>query len=911
MADRYWVGGTATWDSTAGSKWATSSGGASGAAAPTAADDVYFDAASSGTVTLSSSTVARSINCTGFTGTISHPAATTISIGDATAGAGNIALLLVSGMTYTLGNATTSAINFVSTSATVQTITTAGKTLAQLTFNGVGGSWQLADSLTLGSAAAIFLTRGTLDFNGTTSTIGGLDLEGANARTLTLGSATLTIIGSAASSGNAMTFITTTNLTISANTASINITGSGNVNGTGNFNGASITVNPAGIVRFGAPTGSALTFANVTLLGAANKTTAPSLRGSLTVTGTLTITGNSVVNRMLFTSNSEGTAVSVSAAAVALTNCDFRDISASGAAAPWTGTSLGNAQGNTNITTDTPVTRYWVGGTGNWDSSSRWSASSGGSSGASVPLCHDDVVIDANSGTGTITQNQARAGANINMTGYTGTFTTGSAGCDVQGSWTLGSGTIYTPGASGPSFKGRGSFTINLNGALPGNSYFFWMIGGTYTLQSNITYATSGNLQIMAGTLNLNGYTISCASFISSTNVTRVLNLGSGGFNLAGTGTVWSMTNPGTLTINSGTSTIALTGTTGDAKTFGGGDKSYYNLTMNGGYSSALTITGANTFNTLSVGAQTVLTMPSSTTNTINSDFVANGVSNDYVHLPGSGTENVTTPSSAALNITGDIDLRTRVALNDWTPSSPQCIITKWATSYAFRVTTSGALQLFLTPDNGPTQLFATSSAAPTVSDGQPLWLRATWRASDGRVQFFTASGALSNPSVGDFTQLGSDQTINIGAMSYSAGTAVQISGYATSQALAGKVYRAQIYNGIDGTLAFDADFSTKAFGANSFTESSANAATVTINGVQAQAGDGRILINSSSSGTPATLSKSSGTVAGNYLSIKDSTATGGATWYAGANSVSVSGNTGWIFAAPSYGRAWFDILGR
>lgn len=59
------------------------------------------------------------------------------------------------------------------------------------------------------------------------------------------------------------------------------------------------------------------------------------------------------------------------------------------------------------------------------------------------------------------------------------------------------------------------------------------------------------------------------------------------------------------------------------------------------------------------------------------------------------------------------------------------------------------------------------------------------------------------------------------------------------------------------------------------------------------------ITINSSSAGSAATLSKASGTVSVDYLSIKDSTATGGATWYAGANSTDVSGNTGWTFTAP------------
>jgi hypothetical protein len=45
--------------------------------------------------------------------------------------------------------------------------------------------------------------------------------------------------------------------------------------------------------------------------------------------------------------------------------------------------------------------------------------------------------------------------------------------------------------------------------------------------------------------------------------------------------------------------------------------------------------------------------------------------------------------------------------------------------------------------------------------------------------------------------------------------------------------------------------------------------------------------INSSSAGTRATLSKASGVVSCDYLSIFDSTATGGASWLAGANSIS------------------------
>lgn len=59
------------------------------------------------------------------------------------------------------------------------------------------------------------------------------------------------------------------------------------------------------------------------------------------------------------------------------------------------------------------------------------------------------------------------------------------------------------------------------------------------------------------------------------------------------------------------------------------------------------------------------------------------------------------------------------------------------------------------------------------------------------------------------------------------------------------------------------------------------------------------ITINASTGGSAAILSLSSGIVSCDYLSLQDSTAQGGAFWYAGANSTNVSGNTGWKFYAP------------
>lgn len=78
---------------------------------------------------------------------------------------------------------------------------------------------------------------------------------------------------------------------------------------------------------------------------------------------------------------------------------------------------------------------------------------------------------------------------------------------------------------------------------------------------------------------------------------------------------------------------------------------------------------------------------------------------------------------------------------------------------------------------------------------------------------------------------------------------------------------------------------------------------TTTVTNFNVNGTAGRLMtVNSSTGATAATLSKTSGTVSCDYLSLQDSTATGGAAFFAGANSTNVSGNTGWTFTAPPSG---------
>src|ERR1700730_10806981 len=115
----------------AGGNWGTAATW-SPAQIPTAADDCVINSTMTGTVTIDgtsgSPSLCRSLDCTGCTGTLSQ-ASGVLNIGDGSGGS----LTLVSGMTYSPGS--TSTINFVSTT-TGNTVTSAGKTLGDLVFNG-------------------------------------------------------------------------------------------------------------------------------------------------------------------------------------------------------------------------------------------------------------------------------------------------------------------------------------------------------------------------------------------------------------------------------------------------------------------------------------------------------------------------------------------------------------------------------------------------------------------------------------------------------------------------------------------------------------------------------------------------------------------------------------------------------
>lgn len=64
MPNRFWVGGSGTWNNVSTANWSATSGGAGGASAPTSVDDVFFDANSgaAATVTIQATAAGRAVN---------------------------------------------------------------------------------------------------------------------------------------------------------------------------------------------------------------------------------------------------------------------------------------------------------------------------------------------------------------------------------------------------------------------------------------------------------------------------------------------------------------------------------------------------------------------------------------------------------------------------------------------------------------------------------------------------------------------------------------------------------------------------------------------------------------------------------------------------------------------------------
>jgi len=511
------------------------------AAAVTEANSVNFDIqAGSGGMTITGAV--RDLVFSGtYSGALANAARTVY---------GN--LTLKSGMSVTGG---TSATTMAATSGT-KTITSGGLTVDHpLTLNGVGGTWQLQDNLTLGSTRTLTLTNGALDLNTYQTSSSIFTLTGSAARGVGNGTVVVvgnsaTVLGGANIDNVTVTGTVTVNATYSGGTGTRTLQWGSSSGGTearainlnvtagtdiiaiqGHFKnvvltGFAGTLNNSNRSIYGSLTIST----GATVSAGANTTTFAATSGSHTITsngktldfpltfntpgatyaladamvvgstrtlnftaGTLDLASNNLTTGVLSSSNSNARTLAFGTGRVIVTG--------SGATVFTTGTA-------TNLTvTGTPlVEATYAGGTGT--RTFAFGTTDGSESNA--------ISLSVSAGTDTVQINGTSHVRNLDFTGFAGTLSNNAR--NIYGSLTLSAGMTLSAGAALTTLAATsGSHTITSNGQTMDFPVTVSAPGATITCADALTIGSTHAFTLTAGTLRLKAGTTNTIEGIALT----------------------------------------------------------------------------------------------------------------------------------------------------------------------------------------------------------------------------------------------------------------------------------------------------------------------------------------------------------------------------------------------------------
>jgi len=572
MSDRYWVGGTGTWDASTTTNWSTASGGASGASVPTSVDSVFFNVNSNvgtGTFTVTIATGTRS--CLDFTAS----------------GLDGAMTLAVTGGVSVYGNWSTPAANFSTSGVgTVDFLTPTGASntinTSDISLGSIGilfgfsvtstGTITLASSLT--TTGTLTLTSGTLATAGfAVSAVGMQHTSGTFV--LNLGASTVTLTGTTPVN------VTGAGLTINAGTSTITCNNTASTTfllyAATTFYNVAFTGANQGVTFNGATT-----LVNTLVFNNLSFSTGPTTAGrkslsfyagcSCTINGTLTIAGgvDARFRNSFGAVNITYLQMSLTCNTYAISNVDFINCAVSGTTA--TGTSIGDAGGNSNITFTTPKTVYWSLLTGGVITGTAYATSSGGTpANANFPLPQDTLIFD-NTGlntSATVTWSTSYYLPAIDASTRTNAMTIsfGTTTSYICGNVSLPSNVIITASTGSLALQTIGSNTTNTISMASFSGLQLVINGfnnGTIKLLRNLTHSTVANSPTSQyrGTFDLNGFTFICPYYTVVSGVgftmTCVMAFGSGGsiavkatqsnaFIINNANTSWSYTGTGTI----------------------------------------------------------------------------------------------------------------------------------------------------------------------------------------------------------------------------------------------------------------------------------------------------------------------------------------------------------------------------
>jgi hypothetical protein len=521
--------------------------------------------------------------------------------------------------------------------------------------------------------------------------------------------------------------------------------------------------------------------------------------------------------------------------------------------------------------------RHWVGGSGTWDAvnTANWSATSGGAGGASVPVAADTVFFSANSGAGTVTLAYSPTITIFSISAYTGTidFQNNKVSCNNASSTTFFMDTSVT-------MLGNPLVEFTNNSAS----------GRTFSATS-VTEANAVSLNVTAGTS-----AVSVVGSVKNLNFTGF----SGQWSVNACTIFGNLTIPNTMTVNASTNSITFGATSGTQQVTTNGVTIDRPLTQNSPGATVqlqdnLTMGSTRTF-TLTAGT---LDLTGNSGNwTLSTGLFSSNNSNTRSILFGTGNITVTGNAASIWN--------TGTATNFSYTGTPTVNAT-YAGSTGTRTIGTARTTTGGTEANSIT--FNVTAGTDIVTFGSTSYTVKT-------LNFTGFSGSFTPNGCFLFGNLVISSGMSLTASTSGIGFIGSTPQLVTT---AGKTF--------DFPLTFGtATFSSNATFQDALTQGSTRAFTVTNGAVQlkngvtstvgafATSGTNQKFLQSTLAGSTATLSQASGTVNASYLTIRDITAIGGATFnaYTDQSNVDAGNVEGWDFGiSPIVGGAEYTYALR
>lgn len=192
-----------------------------------------------------------------------------------------------------------------------------------------------------------------------------------------------------------------------------------------------------------------------------------------------------------------------------------------------------------------------------------------------------------------------------------------------------------------------------------------------------------------------------------------------------------------------------------------------------------------------------------------------------YLWVKGGNLDVAATPDTAQIDITGSIDVRIEVTLENFSQGTAVELAGRYSATAGQRAwlwlfgSNSDLLLRWSTDGTNTTQISSTTPV-PVPASGR-IALRSTLDASNSVVTHYTA------PSLeGPWTQLGEASTAGAATSIFNSNLPLEVGsitglGFAAPE---GAIHRFELYDGIDGTLAAAPDFTAQEVGDTSFTDS-------------------------------------------------------------------------------------------